>query len=82
MCSIEEIRFKLHERLLALDASNVELMKLVVLDMVGGAEWTETVAEFRGKIADLESVLGAQAINQSGALPSRSLDSVSGDSHE
>lgn len=82
MCSAEEIRFKLHERLLALDASNVQLMKLVVLDMVGGGEWKQAVAEHRFNVADLESALSLQAANHLGVPDSQPLRSASGDGHE
>lgn len=61
MCANEAIRFKLHERLLALDAANIELMKMVVLSLVGSEHWEAAVAEHRAKIVDLESTLEEQS---------------------
>lgn len=61
MCANEAIRFKLHERLLALDAANIELMKMVVLSLVGSEHWEEAVAEHRAKIVDLEFALEEQS---------------------
>ena len=61
MCAYEAIRFKLHECLLALDAANIELMKMVVLSLVGSEQWEEVVAEHRVKISALESALKEQA---------------------
>lgn len=79
MRSAEEIRFELHKRLLALDASNVELMKLVVLDMVSGSDWDEAVAELRLNVADLESILTRQGLSPKKDVSDRpTLDPLSG----
>lgn len=64
MCSYEEIRFKLHERLIAMDASTIELLKLVALGFVGSNGWREAVGEHRSNLAELESTLEEQAAFQ------------------
>lgn len=64
MGSYEDIRFKLHERLIAVDASNIELLKLVVLGFIGSTGWTQAVGGYRANLAELESALQEQVAFQ------------------
>jgi hypothetical protein len=57
MCDRETVRFQIHERLLALDASNIELMKLVSLDLIGSDAWVEAVQEHTDKVESLQPLL-------------------------
>ena len=63
MGSYEDIRFKLHERLIAVDASNIELLKLVVLGFIGSTGWTQAVGGC-ANLAELESALQEQVAFQ------------------
>jgi len=57
MQSAEDFRFTSHQLLLALDASTIQMMKLVAISGMGSVEWHDIVRLHRECCASLHSHL-------------------------
>jgi hypothetical protein len=53
MQSAEDFRFTSHQLLLALDASTIQMMKMVAISAMGSMEWEATVRQHHASYAAL-----------------------------